>query len=168
MLPRFQLRWLLVGMILFALGACGFKPAVSWSKLDGPVDIVSAQPYSSIERELTQLVNQSLAEFDQIPTGKGTRRIELGELETKTEVLAVDSNGRPAEYRVELIQPVHFTIDDNEIATEFSQRRDYVFDVRDILAYQQQVEQLKATMSARLAQQIIYDFAIRLQTGGGS
>ena len=160
-----MMRWLFTGLLTTTLLGCGFKPAVTWSKVDGPVTIITAEPYSPVQRDLNLLVQQSLAEFDQVPTSPGLRRIELMTAEITTDVLAVDGNGRPAEYRIEYQQLAQFTIDDQTYTETFSQRRDYVFDVRDILAYQQQVEELKRAMSARLAQQILYAYSAKLQIG---
>ena len=143
--------------------ACGFKPAVSWTEIDGPVELRSEQPYSPIQRALRVLVNTSLAELDELPEITGTRRIYLAEPNIITEVISVDQNGRPAEYRIEIKQLVTFTIDEHEEQQSFRQFRDYVFDVRDILAYQQQVEELKQVMSEQLARQILYTYAARLQ-----
>jgi len=155
----------LLGFIiaLSLLSGCGFKPAVTWSQLDGPVELVSAEPYSQIQRALTQLVNQSLAEYDQLPSVQGVRQIELKELQKTTTVISVDSNGRPAEYRLELVQNVTFMISEQEYQQSFRQSRDYVFDVRDILAYQRQVKQLETTMSEQIAQKILYAFSARLK-----
>jgi len=148
---------------LFFITACGFQPAVSWTKVDGPVELVSEQPYSSVQRALRVLVNQSLAELDEMPENNEVRRIYLAEPEINTDVISVDANGRPAEYRIEIIQLTTFTIGDKEEQQSFRQFRDYVFDVRDILAYQQQVKQLKQVMSEQLARQILYTYAARVQ-----
>lgn len=157
----------LIGLAsLFLLASCGFKPAVSWSKIDGPVNLVSQTPYNDVERELDSLIQQSLASLDDIPEPDGPRRIELALLETKTEVISVDSNGRPAEYRVQLTQDATFLIGEAEYSQEFTQQGEYVFDVRDILAYKQQLEQLELTLSKRLAQQILFAYASRLKTAG--
>ncbi|MBT8449016.1 MAG: hypothetical protein KJO69_04970 [Gammaproteobacteria bacterium] len=136
---------------------------MSWTKVDGPVELVSEQPYSSVQRALRALINQSLAELDEIPVDIGVRRIYLAEPEISTDVISVDANGRPAEYRVAIIQLAIFTIGDKEEQQSFRQFRDYVFDVRDILAYQQQVKQLKQAMSEQLARQILYTYAARVQ-----
>lgn len=149
---------------LLLITSCGFKPAVSWTKIDGPVELNSADPYSQVQRALKVLINLSLAELEEIPDNNGTRRILLAEPEILTTVISVDGNGRPAEYRIEIIQDVTFTINDLEDQQSFRQFRDYVFDVRDILAYQQQVKQLKQVMSEQLARQILYTYAARLQS----
>ena len=157
----------LIGLAsVFLLVSCGFKPAVSWSKIDGPVNLVSQTPFNDVERELNSLIQQSLASFDEIPEPDGPRRIELAPLETTTEVISVDSNGRPAEYRIQLTQDATFLIGDAEYAQQFSQQGEYVFDVRDILAYKQQLQQLELTLSKRLAQQIMFAFASRLNAPG--
>lgn len=146
--------------------SCGFKPAVSWSKIDGPVEVLSNEPYNTVERELKSLIQQSLATFDEIPVIEGIRRIELAPLNKDTLVISVDSNGRPAEYRLELTQNVTFTINETIHQEKFSQVGEYVFDVRDILAYKQQLEQLERRMSQRISQQIMFAFASRLQSSG--
>ena len=138
---------------------------MTWSKIDGPVQVVSVEPFNTVERELKSLIQQSLATYDEIPVVDGIRRIELAPLETNTLVISVDSNGRPAEYRLELIQNATFTIDDNVHEEQFTQVGEYVFDVRDILAYKQQLQQLERRMSQRISQQIMFAFASRLQSG---
>lgn len=160
-----MLRPTLFGLLFWIVSACGFAPAVTWSKLDGAVSVLSDEPYSPVERELNQLIQQSLSEHDSLPVQNDVRRIHLLPLSSRTEVLSVDSNGRPAEYRLQLTQDVEFTIADTEYREQFSQHRDYVFDVRDILAYQEQAEQLKQTMSSRIARDILYAFSARLQAG---
>ena len=160
------MRLLTVLFITLVLASCGFKPAVTWSKVDGPVSIISAEPYSPVQRQLNLLVQQSLAEYDEMPSPDGLRRIELAPAEITTDVITVDSNGRPAEYLIQYQQQAQFTINDDVYNEVFTQRREYVFDVRDILAYQQQVEELKRTMSSRLAQQILFAYSARLQNGG--
>ena len=139
---------------------------MTWSKIDGPVQVISEEPFNTVERELKSLIQQSLATFDEIPAVEGIRRIELAPLDTNTLVISVDSNGRPAEYRLELTQNVIFTIDDTIHEEQFTQVGEYVFDVRDILAYKQQLEQLERRMSQRISQQIMFAFASRLQSGG--
>ena len=158
------MRKLCLILFLLLLTSCGFKPAVSWTEIDGPVELISDDPYSSVQRNLKVLINLSLAELDDIPDNLGVRRIHLTEPEIITEVISVDGNGRPAEYRIEIIQLATFTIDASEEQQTFRQFRDYVFDVRDILAYQQQVKQLKQAMSEQLAKQILYTYAARLQS----
>jgi outer membrane lipopolysaccharide assembly protein LptE/RlpB len=159
------MRLLAVLLLTLFLAGCGFKPAVTWSKVDGPVSIISAEPFSPVQRELNLLVQQSLAEYDELPSPDGVRRIELAPAQITTDVITVDSNGRPAEYLLQYQQQAEFTINDAVYNEVFTQRREYVFDVRDILAYQQQVEQLKRTMSSRLAQQILFAYSARLQNG---
>lgn len=152
--------------MLFLLAGCGFKPAVSWSKIDGPITLVSHTPYNDVERELNSLIQQSLASFDDMPQSDGIRRIELAQLESTTDVISVDSNGRPAEYRIKLEQGATFTIGEAQYTQQFTQQGEYVFDVRDILAYKAQLEQLELTLSKRLAQQIMFAFASRLKISG--
>ena len=154
---------LIILLLIMMLAGCGFKPAISWSKIDGPVDVISQDPYNAVDRELKSLIQQSLASLDEIPTEIGLRRIELTPLETTTTVISVDSNGRPAEYRLELQQQVSFIIDDITHQQAFTQIGEYVFDVRDILAYKQQLQQLELRMSRQLAQQILFAFTSRLQ-----
>ena len=148
---------------MLLITGCGFKPAVTWSKLDGPVDVVSQDPYNFVERELKLLIQQGLASLDEIPENTGLRRIELAKLDSKTTVISVDANGRPAEYRLELTQEASFTIDDSVYQQQFTQVGEYVFDVRDILAYKQQLQQLEQRMSRRISQQIMFAFASRIQ-----
>ncbi len=156
------MRLLLLSSVLL-LTSCGFKPAVSWSRLDGPVDVVSVQPHSTVERELKSLIQLSLASLDDVDATGEIRRIELAELDTNTQIISVDSTGRPAEYRLELTQDVTFTIGEMVYQEQFSQVGEYVFDVRDILAYKQQLQQLEQRMSHRISQQIMFAFASRLQ-----
>ena len=158
------MRKLCLILSLLIITSCGFKPAVSWTKIDGPVDLTSDASYSQVQRALKELINLSLAELDEIPENSGTRGIYLAEPDIQTKVISVDGNGRPAEYRIEIVQDVTFRIDEHEYQESFRQFRDYVFDVRDILAYQQQVKQLKQVMSEQLARQILYTYAARLQS----